>query len=282
MTTYFVTGVTGKLGRAALTTLLANGVAASDIVVGVRDLARASEFEALGVTVRQTDFTQPATLATAFAGVDKLLLVSSQPSETYSRLAQHKNVIDAAKNAGVSLIVYTSLADVKNSDLMLAPDHLATEQYLAQSGVTFAVVRNNWYLENELDAIKAGDFTYETGDAKIGWALIREYGEGAAKVLLADNVRQVYEFSGALHTYAELAAAVQRVSDQNVSIKAISLAEFSASLSASGAPSGVVDFVTALQAGIAAGNLAVASSDLADVLGRPLATLDEAVAELLK
>ena len=112
-----VTGATGQLGRLVIDELLKK-VPASQIVAAVRNPDKAQALAAKGIQVRRADYDQPSTLVSAFANVDKLLLISS--SEVGKRTEQHKAVIDAAKAAGVSLLAYTSLLHADTSPLMLA------------------------------------------------------------------------------------------------------------------------------------------------------------------
>ena len=142
-----ITGASGQLGRLVIQSLLAK-VPASQIVAAVRNPERASDLAALGVQIRKADYTDPASLDAAFQGAEKVLLISS--SEVGQREAQHRNVIDAVKKAGVSLLAYTSLLHVDTSPLGLAGEHAATEAYLGQSGVPFVLLRNGWYTENYL------------------------------------------------------------------------------------------------------------------------------------
>ena len=140
----FVTGATGHLGRLVIDTLLET-VPASAIVAGLRDPAKeaAVAIRDKGVEVRVADYSQPQTLTPALAGVDRLLLVSG--SEIGKRKVQHRNVITAAKEAGVSLIAYTSILRADTSPLFLADEHRDTEAALAEAGVPFVLLRNGWY-----------------------------------------------------------------------------------------------------------------------------------------
>jgi NAD(P)H dehydrogenase (quinone) len=131
--TIAITGATDQLGRLVVNTLKGKAPA-TDIVALVRSPAKAAD---LGVAAREADYAKPETLDRALAGVDTLLLISS--SEIGQRATQHRNVIDAAKKAGVKRIVYTSLLHADTSPLSLADEHRATEADLkASSNSKFA------------------------------------------------------------------------------------------------------------------------------------------------
>src|ERR1700684_2184733 len=144
--TIAVTGATGPVGRHAVEALLARGVPSVQIIAVGRDQGKLGQLRELGVTVRSADYNDPASLRAAFAGVDRLLFVSG--SEVGQRIAQHQAVVDAAKEAGVGLVAYTSAPKADVSDLGLAEEHLATEPALIASGLPYVFLRNSWYLEN--------------------------------------------------------------------------------------------------------------------------------------
>lgn len=127
-----ITGATGQLGHYVIESLMKT-VPASQIVAIVRNPAKAQALAAQGITVRQADYGDEAALTSALQGVEKLLLISS--SEVGQRAPQHRNVINAAKAAGVKFIAYTSLLHADTSPLGLADEHIETEKMLADSDV---------------------------------------------------------------------------------------------------------------------------------------------------
>lgn len=181
-----ITGATGQLGRLVIQSLLAK-LPATQIVAAVRNPARAVDLAAQGVQIRQADYTDPASLVTAFQGAEKVLLISS--SEIGQRAAQHRNVIDAAKKAGVSLVAYTSILHADRSPLGLAAEHAATEAYLRESGMPNVLLRNGWYTENYLasvpPALQHGAFIGSAGEGRISSAARADYAEAAAVALTA-------------------------------------------------------------------------------------------------
>jgi len=276
-----VTGATGHLGRLVVESLLERGTPADQVVAAVRTPAKAADLAARGVLVREADYSRPETLAAAFEGVDTLLLVSS--SEVGQRVPQHVAVIDAAKAAGVGRVVYTSAPQADTSSLVLAPDHKATEEHLAQSGLATTVLRNNWYTENYLQPVQqakdSGEILASVGDGKVASAPRSDFAEAAAVVLVDDShAGKVYELSGDVAwTHDELAAAAGEVLGREVSYHRVSPEEHAAVLAGFGLDEGTVGFVVALDGNIRDGELATVTSDLSTLLGRPTTGLVEAL-----
>lgn len=168
----------------------------SDIVVSLYNPAGASdEIKTSGVEVRQGDFTKPDTLDAAFAGADKLLLVS-YPSIAYEiRVNSHRAAIDAAVRVGVKHIYYTSLMFAGDSQAAVMGAHLATEAHLKQSGVTFTVIREGIYSESwplyfgYWNPKKEGrEVKVPQGDGGIAWVCRDDLGEGTAKLMVAVSI----------------------------------------------------------------------------------------------
>jgi NAD(P)H dehydrogenase (quinone) len=145
-----VTGATGKLGHHVIHELMKR-VPAPQVVAAVRNIEKASDFAGLGIQLRHADYAKPETLAAAFAGAEKVLLISS--NEVGQRVAQHKAVIDACITANVKLLAYTSVLRADTSTLGLAAEHLATEELIRRAGLPFVFLRNSWYLENHTEAL---------------------------------------------------------------------------------------------------------------------------------
>ncbi|MES1150771.1 MAG: NAD(P)H-binding protein, partial [Dongia sp.] len=147
-----VTAASGQLGRLVLAELL-KSVPADRIVAGARNPDSLKAFAARGVTVRAVDYTKPATLDAALAGIDRVLLISS--NSVGARAVEHQNAIDAAKRAGVSLLAYTSILRCDTTPILIGDEHKATEAALKKSGVPHVLLRNGWYTENYTGAIQA-------------------------------------------------------------------------------------------------------------------------------
>lgn len=267
-----VTGATGQLGRIVIDALLKK-VPAAEIVAAVRTPAKAADLAALGVIVRQADYGQPETLEAAFAGVDKLLLISG--SEVGQREAQHKAVIDAAKAAGVGFIAYTSLLHADTSPLGLGVEHRATEALLKASGIPFALLRNGWYTENYAASIPPAlahhAFIGAAGEGRIASAARQDYAEAAAEVMTRDDqAGKVYELSGDdSYTLAQFAAEIGAQSGKKVDYVNLSQADFAAALKGAGLPEGLAEMLADSDAGAEKGGLFDDSRQLSKLIGRP-------------
>ncbi|GIT80604.1 NAD(P)-dependent oxidoreductase [Leifsonia sp. LS1] len=281
--TIVVTGATGHLGRLTVDSLLARGVAASDIRAAGRSADRLAPLAALGVQTAVIDFEQPETLAAAFSGADAVLLVSG--SDIGKRVAQHRNAIEAAEAAGVSRLVYTSAPKATDTDLVLAPEHKATEELLAASSLAVTILRNNWYTENYVGLIEQAEATGElvgsAGTGRVASASRKDYAEAAAVVLIeSGHEGAVYELSGdTAWTFDELAATIGALVGREVVYRSVTAEEHASILSGAGLDEGTVGFVVALDGNIRDGALADATSTLSGLIGRPTTPLAQGLAE---
>ncbi|MDN4627781.1 SDR family oxidoreductase [Erwinia sp. DT-104] len=266
-----VTGATGQLGRLVIDALLKR-TSAEELVAVVRSPAKAADLAALGVQVRQGDYNQPQTLADAFRGVDKVLLISS--SEVGQREAQHKAAIEAAKAAGVKLLAYTSLLHADSSPMGLADEHRATEQALIASGVPYVILRNGWYSENYAasiaPALTHGVFIGAADEGKIASATRQDYAEAAAAVLTSDvPVDKVYELAGdEAYTLTQFAAEIAQASGKAVRYQNLPQDDFAAALKAAGLPDGLAEMLADSDANAAKGALYDDSHTLSRLIGR--------------
>ena len=281
--TIAVTGATGHLGRLTLQALIKRGVPAGNLVALVRDPAKAADLAAQGIQVRQADYRQPDTLSAALNGVNRLLLISSNDFD--DRVWQHRHVIDAARNAGVDLIAYTSLLNADRSGMILAGDHQATEALLRESGVPFTLLRNGWYTENYdlKGAVKNGAILGAAGNHALQPAPRQDYAEAAAAVLSTDgHAGQTYELAGdEAITLADLAAEVARQSGQPVAYHDLSAEEYARTLAGFGVPDGFAQVLADSDTGITRGELASESRDLSRLIGRPTTPTTQAVRDAL-
>lgn len=285
--TLFVTGANGHLGGLVVNALLRN-VAADAIVAGVRNTGgdAANTLRARGTQVREADYTKPETLERAFAGVDRLLLVSS--SDNGKRRLQHRNVIAAAKNAGIGLIAYTSILHADSTPLMLAEEHRDTEAALAEAGVPHVLLRNGWYTEVYTwrlpAALKIGALAGAAGEGRISAAARADYAEAAAAVLTGDDhAGRIYELAGdASFTLAELAAVVALMSGKPLPYRDMSAEAFRSALLRAGLPEMAADIVSDTDAGVAKGALMEEGGDLRRLIRRPTTPFQDTITQFVR
>ncbi|MFI8318304.1 SDR family oxidoreductase [Kosakonia cowanii] len=279
-----LTGATGQLGQFVVEALL-KSVPAKEIVAIVRNPAKAEALTKQGLIVRQGDYNDQAALTQALAGVEKLLLISS--SEVGQRAAQHRNVINAAKAAGVKFIAYTSLLHADTSPLGLHVEHVETEKLLAESGIPFALLRNGWYSENYLASVPAalahGVFIGAAGEGKIASATRADYAAAAARVISEEgHAGKVYELAGdSAWTLSDLAALLSEASGKKVVYQNLSEADFAAALKGAGLPDGLAEMLADSDIGASKGGLFDDSQALSKLIGRPTTSIADSVNDLL-
>lgn len=280
-----VTGANGNLGQLVIKGLL-QVIPATEIVAAVRNPEKADDLRALGVQVREADYDRPETLAEAFKGIEKVLLISAvQPGE---RLRQHKAVIDAAKHAGVKLIAYTSILRADTSSLILAGEHKATEEYLKHSGLDYVLLRNGWYLENATGglapALTHGAIIGSAGDGRFASASRADYATAAVTVLTqTGHANKTYELAGD-HAFSmrEFAEEVSKQAGRPVVYNNLPPADYEAALLGFGLPKMIVDVVVDADVNSANGELDSSSRDLATLLGRNTTPMADAIKAALQ
>ena len=281
--TLFVTGATGQLGGLVIDALLRT-VPASAIVAGVRDPQKpaAVALRDKGVEIRIADYTRPETLENALAGVDRLLLISG--SEVGKRKEQHRNVIAAAKKAGVGLIAYTSILHADSSPLLLAEEHRDTEAALADAGVPFVLLRNGWYTEvftwRLPLALKLGKIMGAAADGAVSSAARADYAEAAAAVLASDDqAGLIHELAGDdAFTLSDLAAIAAEASGVSLRYQNLEPEALKSALVDAGMPEIGAGILADTDAGIAKGALREDGRALSRLIGQPTTPFQSTIA----
>ena len=270
-----ITGANGQLGRLVLKALKAKGV--TDIRALVRSPEKATDLADETVSIQAFDYDRPETLVPALAQVDRLLLVSG--SEVGKRDLQHRAVIEAAKQAGVGFIAYTSILNADTSPMILAEEHRATEAALEASGIPHVILRNGWYLENYGAAIQSGlahgAIAGASGDGRIAAASRQDYAEAAAAVLHAPSTdTRTYELAGSeAFTMSEFAAALSEISGQDVAFSNMEQSAYAQLLQDVGLPAGFAAVLADSDIAASGGALMSESTDLEALIGHKTETL---------
>jgi NAD(P)H dehydrogenase (quinone) len=280
-----VTGATGHLGSAVVSHLLKNA-AANNIVAFARDENKAIHLKEKGIEVRIGTYDDVSSIDLAMQGIKKLLLISGNGP---TRLQQHKNVIDAAKKAGIKHIIFTSIAlkDMKTAALRpLMQDLYQAEDYIKESRLTYTVLRNTLYtgatpLFGGEKIIQTG-INLPTGNGKVPFALRREMGEAAANALLqTGHENKTYELTASdLYSYEDVADALSALTGKTVTYTDADPVIFPTRLKEFGLPEIVVLLVTSFSADVKNHQFEIVTKDLEKLLGRKPASLKEGLKEV--
>jgi len=228
----------------------------------------------------------PGRLDAAFAGVDRVLLISS--NALGRRVQQHRNVVDAAKRAGVKLLAYTSVLHAHNSPLGLAEEHRKTEVDIRASGVPFAFLRNGWYTENYAAAAKPsvehGAVLGSAGDGRISSASRADYAAAAAAVLTAQcrerpRIRARWRHA---YTLTQYAAELARQSSKPVVYRDLPEAAYREALVGMGLPGDLAALLADSDVGASRGALFDDGRAFSALTGWPTTPMAATVTEALR
>jgi NAD(P)H dehydrogenase (quinone) len=277
--TIAITGAAGHLGRLTAQLLL-DRVGADDVVLVTRRPEAIADVAQAGATIRHGDFDQPDSLPAAFAGVDRLLLISVDVLG--NRVAQHTAAIDAAAAAGVGHVLYTSGLNAGNElPLVVSHDHGATEQAIRDRGLRWTALRMGLYAESQVAAaaraVASGHLVHNNGDGATAYVSREDCAAAAAAALAGEGHEdRVYDITGPeLVTQAQVAALAAEISGRPVVPVAIDDEEATQNLMAVGLPADTATAIASFGTAIREGVLEVLSSHVEDLTGRPPLSLRE-------
>lgn len=276
MKTLIVTGAGGQLGQRVLAHLLDTlGIPAARIVATSRKPEALSAWAARGIDARAADFEDPASLATAFHGGDRLLLISTDALDRPGRrLTQHRNAIQAAEAAGLRHVVYTSMPEPDDSPLLIAPDHAGTEHALAASTLRgWTVLRNHWYFENLFlwlpSALTSGQWYSAADDGGIAHIARDDLARAAAVALASDDDgKRTLTLSGSrAWTTAEIAAAVAQATGKPLNVVPVPAEALVQGMTGAGLPEPLAQVFASFDINTAAGRVATVTGDYRALTG---------------
>ncbi len=276
-----VTGASGKLGRGVIEHLIAgNKVATKDIIAVTRDPAKLGGLAAQGVDVRQGDLSDAGSLATAFAGADRVLIVSTDTAPgTGERVKQHSAAVAAAKAAGASRVLYTSMPKPDVSVISFAFEHLGSEKAVIESGLAYTIFRNGWYRENLFmslpQAAKSGQWFTSAGDGRVAYGARDDFAAAIAGGLASDEPgNRVHTLTGPeLFSTSEVAELATKILGKPVSVVQLTDEQLAAGLRQHGLPDPVVDMIVSIDANTRGGYLDFVTGDVETLSGRKSQTL---------
>lgn len=277
-----VTGASGKLGRGVIEHLIADrNIAPKDIIAVTRDPAKLGDLAAQGVDVRQGDLGDAGSLAKAFAGAERVLIISTDTAPgSGERIRQHSAAVAAAKAAGASRVLYTSLPKPDVSVISFAFEHLGSEKALIESGLAYTIFRNGWYSENLFmslpQALKSGQWFTSAGDGRLAYGARDDFAAAIAGGLSSDEPgNRIHMLTGPdLFTTAEVAALASKVLARPIAVVHITDEQLAAGLRQHGLPEPVVAMIVSIDANTRGGFLDFVTPDMEKLSGRKSQTLE--------
>jgi len=274
--TLLVTGASGHLGQRVIHHLLETlKVAPQRIIATTRKPETLKDLAAKGVTVRAADFEDAASLRSAFAGADRLLLISTDALDRPGRrLEQHQAAIATAEQAGVAHVVYTSMPLPENSPLLIAPDHAGTEQALTNSVLQgWTVLRNHWYFENLFmslpSALASGQWHSAAEQGRVAYIARDDLARAAATALASDATgKTTYTLSGAeAFTTEQIAQLVSQATNKPLQVVHVPLAGLIQGMVGVGLPEPLAAVFASFDTNTAAGRVADVTGDFQELTG---------------
>ncbi len=248
---------------------------AGKIVAGTRTPEKLADFAARGVVIRHVDFEDPKSLEAAFAGADRVLIISTDAIDRPGRrIAQHRAAVAAAVHAGVKHAVYTSMPNPETSPVTFAPDHLGTEQALKSSGLTYTILRNCWYTEYLVPglaaAVAGGKLISATGNGGAPYVTREDCAQAAAAALAStDAANRTHNITGPDSvTYADLAKLASELTGRTVTNELVTPEERTRQLVAAGTPEPIAKLLISTQVAIAEGKMGTPTAAVRELTGR--------------
>ncbi len=282
--TLLVTGASGQLGRSVINHLLDTfKVPAARIIATTRTPANLADLAARGVDVREADFDDQASLAKAFKGADRALVISTNELAIQGkRREQQLAAVAAAKQAGVAHLLYTSLPNPEpGSPIIFAPDHYDTEQAIKATGIPYTILRNSWYDENLFmslpQTLASGHWYTSAGDGRISYCA-RDDMAAAIAGALASGAKEstTYTLTGPkAYTVAEVAALVTEVTGKPIQVIQLSDDALTDGMKAAGLPEPIARLLVSFDAATRVGGLGMVTDSVEKLSGRKSVSLKQ-------
>ena len=270
--TVLVTGASGHLGRFAIEHLINHFD--GRIIAGSRDPSKLADLRDRGVEVRRVDFDNAATLAPALSGVDRVLLISTDAHDREGgRAEQHRAMVTAAAHAGVAHLVYTSMPNPEGSSVVFAPDHVATEKAIKESGLPHTILRISWYQENLLfslpSTLASGKWFTSAGDGRAPYVSREDAGKVAAAVLASGKPLNVtLDVTGDYNwSTDEVAALISSIYETSIEVVQVDDDALLAGLINAGVPSYVAKLQVSVDKNTRLHGIAPATSVVEQITG---------------
>ncbi len=278
-----VSGASGKLGQDVLRELAAR--AQGHTIVAI---SRTPEKAGLGVEGRLGDYDQPDTLAQAYAGLDRLLLIPTSDQRPGKRGEQNVTAIQAAVQAGVKHIVFMSAAGTREQEEPnIGASYWAGEQYLIKNAPRWTILRMNYYVEalamEVASSVEQGGLT-GVDENRVAFVARDDVAAAAAGILIGEgHSGAIYNATGnKVYTGAERAALISDITGKPVGFVTVTAEVLRAGMAKAGLPENVINTWVSIQNDFAAGAFDIVTGDVELLAGRPPKSLHDALAAALR
>ncbi len=270
MSKLLVTGANGRLGRYVVQLLLEAGK--DHIIAASRDTAKLADLAAKGAEIRRADFDEPASMAAAFNGVDRVLIISTDALGSGQRLNQHLAAVKAATEAGAE-IVYTSMPKPEGSAVIFAPDHAGTEKAVIASGQPYTILRDAWYQENLLmslpGAFASGTLYTSAGEGRLSHVAHADVARSAAAALSKPSTNEIFTLTGPeLLTTKEIAALASDVIGKPLAVVNLTDEQLAGGMKAAGVPEAIIPMLVSFDTNTREGSFDILTSDVETLTDR--------------
>jgi len=280
-----VSGASGHLGSATVRELKARVGAQANIVAISRT---PDKIAALGVEARAGDFDKPETLADAFRGLDKLVVVPTADMRPAARSKQACSAIDKAVAAGVRHITYLSAVGTRFAALPhLWESYFVPEQALMRSAAKeWSILRMAFFAESFLDRAKmslAQGVYASSSSTPVNFISRDDVAAATAGLIAAEGHHgAIYNATGTETLDGEArAAVVAKVTGKPFAFVQVPLEQLLAGFKAAGFPPVVIDAIASIEDMWAKGAFDITTGDVARLAGRPPRRLLEVAKEYL-
>lgn len=281
-----ITGANGHLGSSTIEHFRNNNPDA-EIAGLVRSQEKGTEIKKYDVDLRISDYQNPVSLNNVMEGIETVLLISSSTME--NRVQQHINVIEAAKNADVKNLFYTSMLQADKELSPLAPDHHQTEKYLKETGLNWTIFRHVFYTEFFPfllgEALETGKWMFPSNGQKANFALRSEMSEAIANALgkPENHTNSTYEItSGQAYTFNEYATFLSKETGKEIVYTDVTVNDYIEGLKNAGLNEGTIEMARVSAETIVQGSLNLTTNDLQDLLGRTPTDTTDFISDFLK
>lgn len=278
-----VTGASGQLGTRVLHHLIETfKVPVSNIIAGSRDTAKLTDLTARGVETRRVDFEDAASMKDGLAGVDRILIISTDVLDgTDRRLRQHLAAVAAAKEAGVSHILYTSMPNPDDSKVLFAPDHKGTEDAIIATGLGYTIFRVSWYMENLFmtlpPALANGQWYSSAGTGKVANIARDDVARAIAGSLAtpsADN--EIHTLTGPVaFTTDEIAELASQATGKPLTVVHVTDDQLAQGMAGAGVPAPYIPTFVSFDTNTREGKVDIVTDAAAKLSGTQLTTLND-------